>query len=106
MKRSISILATLTVVLLAAEAEAVIGRPFTPVSVAGVARRTTRRAVYAGAVAGTTVAATSYSARYVYTLPAGCVDYSASSGTYKHCGSTYYRPYYEGTELVYVESTP
>jgi hypothetical protein len=30
-------------------ASAVVGRPLTPVSYAGVARRTTRRAVYAGA---------------------------------------------------------
>ena len=33
-------------------AEAIIGRPLTPFSVAGVARRTTRRAVWAGAIAG------------------------------------------------------
>ena len=32
------------------QAKAVIGRPLTPLSVAGVARRTTRRAVAAGAV--------------------------------------------------------
>jgi hypothetical protein len=33
-------------------AEAIIGRPLTPMSYAGVARRTTRRAVGVGAVAG------------------------------------------------------
>jgi len=33
-------------------AQARVGRPLTPVSVAGVARRTTRRAVVGGAVAG------------------------------------------------------
>jgi hypothetical protein len=33
-------------------AQARVGRPLTPVSVAGVARRTTRRAVVAGAAAG------------------------------------------------------
>lgn len=39
-----------------APAEAVVGRPLTPVSVAGVARRTTRRTVYAtAATAPTTV---------------------------------------------------
>src|SRR6516225_3683097 len=32
------------------QAEAIIGRPLTPLSVAGVARRTTRRAVAAGAI--------------------------------------------------------
>ena len=34
------------------EANAVIGRPLTPLSYAGVARRTTRRAVVGGAVVG------------------------------------------------------
>jgi hypothetical protein len=34
------------------EAQARVGRPMTPVSYAGVARRTTRRAVVAGAAAG------------------------------------------------------
>jgi hypothetical protein len=33
-------------------AYAIVGRPLTPVSYAGVARRTTRRAVYAGAAVG------------------------------------------------------
>ena len=37
---------------LVSSAEARIGRPLTPMSYAGVARRTTRRAVAAGAVAG------------------------------------------------------
>jgi hypothetical protein len=36
---------------LVSEANAVIGRPLTPMSYAGVARRTTRRAVAAGAAA-------------------------------------------------------
>jgi hypothetical protein len=39
-------------VTLIAPAEARVGRPLTPVSYAGVARRTTRRAVYTGAVVG------------------------------------------------------
>jgi hypothetical protein len=38
-------------------AEARIGRPLTPLSYAGVARRTTRRAVAVGAVAGAAVVA-------------------------------------------------
>ncbi|MGH6807466.1 MAG: hypothetical protein ACREEJ_11565 [Ensifer adhaerens] len=38
---------------LLSQAEARIGRPLTPVSYAGVARRTTRRSVYAGAAAAT-----------------------------------------------------
>jgi len=38
------------------QAEAVIGRPLTPLSYAGVARRTTRRAVAAGAAGAVVVA--------------------------------------------------
>jgi hypothetical protein len=37
--------------LLAGDAHAIIGRPLTPMSYAGVARRTTRRAVAVGAMA-------------------------------------------------------
>lgn len=39
------------------EAQAIIGRPITPMSYAGVARRTTRRAVTYGAAAGAAAAA-------------------------------------------------
>jgi len=39
-------------------AEARVGRPLTPVSVAGVARRTTRRAVVGGAAVGATAVGT------------------------------------------------
>src|SRR5438552_5835939 len=39
------------------EAEARVGRPLTPMSYAGVARRTTRRAVAVGAAAGAVYAA-------------------------------------------------
>jgi hypothetical protein len=48
------------------QAEARVGRPLTPMSYAGVARRTTRRAVAVGAAAG--VAAGAY-----YAAP-GCVQ--------------------------------
>jgi hypothetical protein len=37
---------------LVSQANAIIGRPLTPVSYAGVARRTTRRAIVGGAVVG------------------------------------------------------
>jgi len=43
-------------------AEARIGRPLTPMSYAGVARRTTRRAVVGAAVVGGAVAAGAYGA--------------------------------------------
>jgi hypothetical protein len=52
---------------LMSQAQAIIGRPLTPLSYAGVARRTTRRAVAAGAVAGAAAAAP------VYVRP-GCVQ--------------------------------
>ena len=42
------------------EAEARVGRPLTPMSYAGVARRTTRRAVAVGAAAGAVGAAGAY----------------------------------------------
>ena len=42
------------------EAEARVGRPLTPMSYAGVARRTTRRAVAAGAAVGAVGAAGAY----------------------------------------------
>lgn len=42
---------------LVSSAQAVIGRPLTPLSYAGVARRTTRRAVAVGAAAGAAAAA-------------------------------------------------
>jgi len=75
------------------DAHAIVGRPLTPVSYAGVARRTTRRTAYtAGAVAAAT-----YPAR-VTALPAGCV---VAGGIYT-CGAVRYRPYYDGPNLVYV----
>ena len=48
---------------LVSSAEARIGRPLTPMSYAGVARRTTRRAVTYGAAAGVAVGAAAYAAR-------------------------------------------
>lgn len=67
-------------------AEARVGRPATPVSVAGTARRTTRRVVRR---TGYTVAA----------LPAGCVYGNYYGGMYYHCGGVYY----EKSADVYVQ---
>jgi hypothetical protein len=53
---------------LASQAEAWIGRPLTPMSYAGVARRTTRRAYAAGAVG--VYGAPVYGAPIVYGAPA------------------------------------
>ena len=74
------------------DAWAVIGRPVTPMSYAGVARRTARRTTrrnlaYSGAYAGGAVT----------TLPAGCV---LATGMYT-CGDVHYRPYYDGPTVVY-----
>ena len=62
------------------DAEARIGRPMTPVSVAGVARRTTRRTIRRTSV-------------YAATLPRGCTTVYIEGTTLHHCGSTYYQPY-------------
>lgn len=60
------------------DAAAVIGRPITPVSVAGVARRSTRRAIYATSV-------------YAATLPAGCRTVVIDGVALHQCGATYYQ---------------
>lgn len=102
---------SLAVVLVAGEALAVVGRPLTPVSYAGVARRTTRRAAYAGAAATTAAVGTAAvvgtaaavtTAAVLTTLPAGCVQVVNAGVAYQQCGSTYYRPSYDGPNLVYV----
>lgn len=72
------------------EAEARIGRPMTPVSVAGVARRTTRRRIRRTAV-------------YVATLPVGCTTVVMEGMTLQQCGSTYYQPYNNQYEVVNIE---
>lgn len=77
------------------QAWAVVGRPATPVSYAGVARRTSRRTVRR-------TAAATYPSGTVTALPSGCVRVG---GNYR-CGSAYYRPYYDGPNLVYVPTTP
>ncbi|WP_333834988.1 hypothetical protein [Rubrimonas sp.] len=69
-------------------AEARVGRPLTPVSVAGVARRTTRRVVRR-----TTV--------YVAALPAGCRPVVINGANFYSCGAVYYQPH--GNQYVLVE---
>lgn len=92
------------------DAHAVIGRPLTPMSYAGVARRTTRRAAYAGAAyAGAAYAApvaaapvpVAPAAGVVTTLPGGCARADAAGGVYYQCGAARYQPYYYGSTLVY-----
>ena len=57
------------------QAEARVGRPATPMSYAGVARRTTRRATAYGAAAGTAAAGT-----YYYYAGPGCEQVVNSYG--------------------------
>ena len=86
------------------DAEAVIGRPLTPMSYAGVARRTTRRAAYAhGAYGhGYSYAPPAVATTAVVTaLPAGCAQATTSGVAYYNCGATRYQPYYHGATVVY-----
>ena len=59
---------------LVSTSEARIGRPLTPMSYAGVARRTTRRAVYGTAAVGAAAAGAAY-----YAAP-GCVQTTNAYG--------------------------
>jgi hypothetical protein len=85
------------------DAHAVIGRPLTPVSYAGVARRTTRRAAYAGAYTGAVAATTPVvpAAGVVTALPGGCARADGGGAVYYQCGAARYQPYYSGSTLVY-----
>jgi hypothetical protein len=72
---------------LISSAEAVVGRPLTPVSVAGVARRTTRRRIVATSI-------------YVATLPPACTTVVIEGTTLQQCGGKYYQA--SGTQYVEV----
>lgn len=80
---------------LAMQAQARVGRPATPGSVAGVRRRTrrrTRRRVYRNMT--------------IYSLPYGCTTTRIRSGvSYYYCSGIWYRPSYQGTTVVYVVDT-
>jgi len=71
-------------------AEAIIGRPRTPVSYAGVARRVTRRVIRRSTI-------------YVATLPKGCTTVVIEGTTLQQCGGTYYQPYKTQYVVVYVD---
>jgi hypothetical protein len=73
--------------LLIAPAEARVGRPATPISYAGVARRTTRRMIYRTSV-------------YVAVLPASCTIVVVEGTSLHYCSGKYYQPY--GTQYVVV----
>jgi hypothetical protein len=69
-------------------ADARIGRPATPLSVAGVTRRTTRRTVRRRT--------------YYSGLPAGC----AWRAPYHYCGGIYYEPVIQDGKEVYIIVNP
>jgi hypothetical protein len=120
--------------VIAPVAEAIVGRPATPVSAAGVARRTCRRTVAvtstatasaaasqqataanqaaaesaaaadqaaaaANQAAASAAAATPAPTPMVASLPDGCV----STGEVFQCGNVYYKPYLQGTTVVYAQ---
>jgi hypothetical protein len=79
-----------------------------------VARRTSRRtsrrhsgyAYGAGVAYGAAIATVPIGVSYVTTLPGGCVGAAYGAVTYQRCGSVYYRPYYQGETVVYVQEAP
>ena len=73
---------------MSSEAVAKVGRPLTPGSVAGVARRTTRRTIRRTSV-------------YVARLPAGCAKTSVNGTAVWHCGGRYYQ--HTGSRYVVVQ---
>lgn len=72
------------------EAEAVVGRPVTPASGAGVARRTTRRVIRRSTI-------------YIASLPPSCTTVVIEGVTLQHCGGTYYQPHGTQYVVVYVD---
>jgi hypothetical protein len=112
------------------DAEALIGIPFSPLSVAGVARRTTRRAVVMSSAEASAAAQTSASTdaqttqssapvsttkpakgavplgTIITTLPDGCVTEAKAGVQYYKCSKTYYRVAFQGDKLVYVAAQP
>lgn len=69
------------------EAQARVGRPATPRSAAGVARRTTRRVIRRGA--------------YIGAIPAGCAYGNYYGYSLYYCGGVYYQKSGGGYVIVY-----
>ena len=76
--------------ILVKDVEARIGRPMTPISVAGSARRTTRRTVRR-------------TTAYVASLPKGCATVIVQGVTLHQCGATYYQPHGSQYVVVHVD---
>lgn len=108
--------------VLARPAAAVIGRPATPASYAGVARRTTRRAVYATSASASAASQQQQAQQQaqqqpppaqpaggalpqgtvVSALPAGCTSTVVDGVNLFNCGGVFYQPTFQGNNLVYV----
>jgi hypothetical protein len=114
------------------EAAAIIGAPLTPVSYAGVARRTTRRVVATEATVATAATASAAAAAaaqpkpppppapppapaagpvpigtVVHALPPGCAATPIGGVEYYNCApGVYYRAAFQGNNLVYVSAQP
>ena len=110
------------------EAAALIGAPLTPMSYAGVARRTTRRVVATEATVATAATASAAAAAaqpkpppppppapagpvpvgtVVQALPPGCVATPIGGVEYYNCApGVYYRAAFQGNNLVYVAAQP
>src|SRR5512139_85768 len=107
------------------DAAAVVGAPMTPVSAAGVARRTTARTVAATSAAASTPATAQQQAATaqqqaavaqqqaagapavgstVQALPEGCTPLQKGGVEYQKCGNVYFRTAFQGNNLVYVVS--
>jgi hypothetical protein len=71
-------------------AGAIVGRPLTPVSVAGVARRTTRRVVRRSTI-------------YIAALPPNCATLLLNGVNSWHCGATYYQQSGPQYVVIYVD---
>lgn len=104
------------------DAEAVIGAPLTPVSYAGVARRSTRRAVAYSASASSAAAQQEAAAAQqqaaaaqqqtqasglpsgtvVTALPSGCQSITVDGVSLFNCSGVMYRPSFQSNNLVYV----
>jgi hypothetical protein len=110
----------------AGDAHAIIGVPLSPVSYAGVARRTTRRVVATEATVATAATASAAAAAaaqpkpppppaagpvpigtVVQALPPGCAATPIGGVQYYNCApGVYYRAVFQGNNLVYVSAQP
>ena len=93
------------------EAHAVVGAPLTPVSVAGVARRTAVRSTAAASAAAKPPPPPSNTSALpigtvVSALPAGCASVQLHGENHFNCQGTYFRPAYQGQNVVYIVEKP